>query len=190
MKVSSPWRLTALLAALLLLGPGLRAEENLRPPGAHPDYPLPPASERRLFFIQRSMNANTVVYDARLGTDGRLDPKRPVEVYWLRYNTSGKRRKLNWLERNFAYGVDTDPDPARPGQFLVRVAALEGRRFRLSLDDEGRARAEMTLAGRPALLRLVYVTLDGESAFAEVRHVDFHGEDLETGAPVRERIAP
>lgn len=182
--------LGALLLATVLLGSPARAAEIVRPPGAHPDYPLPPASERRLFFLQRSSNANTVVYDARLGADGRLDPERPVEVYWLRYNTSGKRRSLGWLERNLAYGVSATPDPKRAGHYLARVAALEGRRFRVRLDEEGRAAAELAIAGRPARLRLVYVALDGTGAFAEVRHVDLHGEDLETGEAVRERIAP
>ena len=182
-------RLGAFLLATLLLSLPARAGETARPAGAHPDYPLPPASHLRLFFLQRSSNANTVVYDARLDADARLDPDRPVEVYWLRYNTSGKRRALNWLERNFAYGVSARPDPARAGHYLARVAALEGRRFRVRLDDEGRASAELSIAGRPARLHLVYVALDGKGAFADVRHVDLHGEDLETGAPVRERIA-
>ena len=130
-----------------------------------------------------------VVYDARIAADGTLDAGRPVDVYWLRYNTSGKRKKLNWLERNFAYGVESRPDPARTGGYLAEVAALEGRPFRVSLDAEGRASAEAVIDGRPARLRLVYVALDGKGAFAEVRHVDLHGEDLETGAPVRERLA-
>ena len=194
MKPRGAWRrrLAALVVAIFFAGPATAGDAAgpMRPPGAHADYPLPPPSDKRLFFLQRSSNANTVVYDARLGVDGGLDPERPVEVYWLRYNTSGERRALSFLERHFAYGVTSRPDPTWKGVYLARVAALEGRRFRVALDQTGRPRAELDIAERPARLQLVYVALDGKGAFAEVRHVDLHGEDLGSGAPVHERIVP
>ena len=49
-------------------------------------------SAQKLFFIQRSKNANEVHYDARVLGDGNLDPKNPVDGYWLNKAEDGSRR--------------------------------------------------------------------------------------------------
>ena len=68
-----------------------------------------------LFVIERSVNGNTVHYDAKL-KDGKLDPQQPVVAYWI-LGESGKRQELNVLERLKAYGFtirpDKDPDAYR-----------------------------------------------------------------------------
>src|ERR1700679_2488596 len=48
----------------------------------------------KLFFIQRSKNANEVHYDARVTKDGTLDPKTPVEGYWLNKALDGSRSSI------------------------------------------------------------------------------------------------
>ena len=35
-----------------------------------------------LFVIERSVNGNTVHYDAKL-KDGKIDPQQPVVAYWI-----------------------------------------------------------------------------------------------------------
>jgi hypothetical protein len=51
-----------------------------------------------LFTIERSKNANLVVYDARLTDSGELDPKSAVVVYWLLKAQDGRREELNRVE--------------------------------------------------------------------------------------------
>ena len=80
-----------LLAAALLLS---AAGEN---------FPVP-KEENQIFFVQRSLNSNTIVYTARLDGEGRLDARRPVDVFWRRFNDEGERKELSKLERSLAYG--------------------------------------------------------------------------------------
>ncbi|TAM47404.1 MAG: DUF4833 domain-containing protein, partial [Acidobacteria bacterium] len=51
-----------------------------------------PADPNRLFVIERSVNANVVVYDAVRGRDGRLDTADPVTAYWLMNADKGQRQ--------------------------------------------------------------------------------------------------
>lgn len=155
-----------------------------------PDYPVPPANARRLFYLQRSSNANTVVYDAKLLASGRLDPERPVDVYWLRYNTDGERRGLNFAERKFAYGVEATPVDDDVGGYRVHIAALSDRPFRLFLDQAGVVQAVMELGGRPVRLQSVYLELTEGGLLPGVRHIDIFGVELASGRPVHERIIP
>src|ERR1035437_1974022 len=52
-------------------------------------------TNQSLFVIEWSKNANVVQYDARLTADGVLDPKEPVEVYWILLAEDGRREKLS-----------------------------------------------------------------------------------------------
>ena len=57
-------------------------------------YPTPPASSERLFYVQRTPNANTIVYDLNLNSDGKLNAEQPVKVYWLKYAEKGQKTYL------------------------------------------------------------------------------------------------
>lgn len=185
------WLLMSAAPGLVIADGAVAGEAKAAAPApARPDYPVPPASERRLFYLQRSSNANTVVYDARLLAPGQLDPKRPVDVYWLRYNTSGERKSLNFAERSFAYGVDATPVNDALGGFRVRIVAMEERPFRVFVDQDGKAQAIMKLAGRPARLRSVYLQLADGGLLPDVRYIDVFGTELATGRPLHERIVP
>lgn len=52
-----------------------------------------------LFVIERSLNANVVLYEAGLRPDGTLDPERPVHVTWRLDAEDGRREGLNLIER-------------------------------------------------------------------------------------------
>src|SRR5689334_9174796 len=66
---------------------------HLRPEFKVPDEP------NQLFYVQRSPNANTVVYAAKLDAKGNFDSRAPVEAFWRKFNIDGSKRSLNFIER-------------------------------------------------------------------------------------------
>jgi hypothetical protein len=82
----------------------------LQSPNALPleRFPIPPASANRLFYIQRSSNANTVVYDANFLPNKSLNPSQPVHTYWIRFADNGQKEELNFIQRTLAYGLYTN----------------------------------------------------------------------------------
>ncbi|MFB3077782.1 MAG: DUF4833 domain-containing protein [Lysobacterales bacterium] len=68
--------------------------------------------QQHLFKIERSKNANIVQYDARVLPDGKLDPDKPVVGYWIRLAEDGRKMKLRFLEKRFAYGFRAAYDSA------------------------------------------------------------------------------
>jgi hypothetical protein len=138
----------------------------------------------KLFFIQRSKNANEVHYDARVLPDGSLDPKTPVEGYWLNKADGGGRESIGLLQR-IAYGWDVDP--ASGGTFTMKLKAFPDRP--LSLERAaGRWRARTTIAGKQAHLTRLYVATDESGVMPKVLHVDLFGEEVEGGKAVQEHI--
>ena len=86
------------LAALLLL------VAAVVPPVMADDLPVP-QEPHQIFYVQRSLNPNTIVYTARLNDKGELDPKHPVDVFWRRYNDDGERKDLTLVESKLAFGI-------------------------------------------------------------------------------------
>jgi hypothetical protein len=147
---------------------------------------LPPCGVE-LFRVARNINANVVVYEARLAAPGVLDERDPVHPVWIMLAEDGHREELNLFERAMAYGVEV----RQGGGGDAAVVAL---RARPELDiqvlvENGCPVARTRIAGREATLRLVSVEASG-GFLPEVVQVEMTGIDRASGAEVRERLIP
>jgi hypothetical protein len=148
-----------------------------------------PACDRELFRIGRSTNANEVVYLARRGADGTLDADDPLEAEWHMIAEDGHREGLNFIEKLLAYGFSVDAAEAGDG-FVVTLKAKKDRPVRLALQG-GCPTATVTISGRPALLRRIFVQAEsGGGIIPSVAWADIEGVDPATGAKVTERVLP
>jgi Domain of unknown function (DUF4833) len=149
----------------------------------------PGACAPELFRIGRSTNANEVVYAARIGPDGALDPDDPIEAEWHMLAEDGHREGLNFIEKLMAYGFSVDPAESGEG-FKVVLKAKKDRPVRLVMRG-GCPAALVTIAGRPALLRRIFVQAEsGGGLIPSVAWADLEGSDPATGSPVKERVLP
>ena len=142
-----------------------------------------------LFTVERSKNANVVVYDAQRTSSGELDPKRPVTVYWRLNAEKGQRADLNRIERQRAYGFDVDAAKDDPGSYRLVFNAGKKRTFLVRIRD-GCAEAIATINGHPAVVTRIFVKSKEEGVMPTVESVEFFGRDVATGAPVEEKFTP
>lgn len=71
-------------------------------------YPQPPLTKHLLFYIQRTHNTNTIIYEINYNTDdSTINSAEPIKVYWIRYAEKGERAPLTYVQNQFAYGVKT-----------------------------------------------------------------------------------
>lgn len=153
-------------------------------PAARPDFPRP-NEPNMLFYIQRSTNSNTVIYRAIQRADGSLDPKQPVQIYWRRYNTTGVRKALNFVETRFAYGVTTR-NSGTLGEFTVRFRSLPVDSITLRLSPSKEPGLYTVLGERPVRLSYAYVELDERSLLPKVTRLTIYGIFLDNGNAVRQ----
>ena len=137
-----------------------------------------------LFVVERSTNANVVVYEARRSPDGPLDAERPVDVSWQL--ADGRREPLTVLERAWAYGIDVAPEGEG---FRLSIHALPSRLLFLATGEDGCPSVFAEIDGGPAVLRRVFVDVRGGGIFPRVLGVELEGR-RPGGEPVRERISP
>jgi hypothetical protein len=161
------------IGTLLILGsasPPARADEACDP----------------LFTVERNVNANVVVYEAVQGPDGRLDPKKPVRVYWLMKAEDGRALGLNFFQRIRAYGVEVTGSP-EPGAYSLKLRAFPDRS--VILRKRGSCAEVVTgIEGKSAVLSRVFVSASKKGLFPSVDFVYMFGTDPESGFQVTERI--
>jgi Domain of unknown function (DUF4833) len=138
-----------------------------------------------LFTVERNLNANVVVYEAVHGTDGRLDRKKPVRVYWLMKAEDGRALGLNFFERVRAYGVEVTGKPEED-TFSLKMRAFPGRSLLLR-EHGGCAEVVTEIDGKSAVLARVFVSAT-KGLFPSVAFVDVFGTDPESGLRVKERV--
>lgn len=154
---------------------------------ARPDFPQPD-DPNQLFYLQRTTNANTVVYAANYDAEGRLDARNPISVYWRRFATTGHRRQLTPIERFLAFGVRVQPRGV-PGEFTVIPRAAPQHPLVLRQTGPGRAEILAPLGGGMARLSHVFLEIDETGLLPAVRKAIVHGTDLASGRAVIETFA-
>lgn len=147
-------------------------------PAVRPDFPVP-SDPGQVFYLQRSMNANTVVYAARF-EGGALSPSQPIFAYWRRYNTTGETRALNLTERLFAYGVSARAT-RQAGQYRVRFAGLSQVDLVLQATAPGQAALFAHSDGRTLRLDYGFLELDETGLVPRVTALRLFGTDTRTG---------
>ena len=156
-------------------------------PSLRPEYPVP-KEPNMLFYIQRSVNSNTVIYAAHLDGRGRPDGSEPIEAYWRWYNVDGHRKSLNFIERNFAYGVSVERHADAQNAIAFKVAALPERKLVLQRDNRGVPEAIIAMGNHLARLVYVYLQVDNSGLMPDVTAIDLFGIDTISGKALHERV--
>jgi hypothetical protein len=166
--------------------PSIRAAKLVvqdRMPVQRPDFPKP-SDPNMLFYIQRSMNANTVVYAANFRADGTLDPRKPVEAFWRRFNTTGERKALGFMEDRLAYGVRAKR--IGDGEFEIRLVAYPERTMVVRQAGRDAVTVEMRIGAHVVRPVYAYVEVDEGGLIPSVTGLKFFGEDVSNGKAVIE----
>jgi len=150
-------------------------------------FPTPPRTNKTLFYVQRSTNSNTVMYDANLLPDKTINTEEPVNVYWIRYAEKGQKRKLNYIERVLAYGVNCKP--FQDNTYLLHFNASQSKEVLVTVDAKGQAHAQMAIGKQKSYLEKIFVTVsEGGWRFPKVNYVEFFGTDVSTGQKTYEKM--
>jgi len=152
------------------------------------DYPMP-RDKGLLFYLQRTGNSNTVIYAVNYTQDGRINPSKPFKVYWRRFAKKGKKRSLQFLERNFAFGISYQPLKKHSGKYLANIVSYPARKVVIEQPQLGKARAVMPIAGKNAQLECIYVEWRKQAGVIPyIVYVDIVGRTLYGNQKIVERI--
>jgi len=177
-------------SALFLLGYTPQSPTKHKPAIAS-EFPVPPSNDRSLFYIQRSPNTNTIVYELNLTDDGKINSQHPVAISWINYATDQKRSELNYIQKTFAYGVESLIIKGERESYILTVVSYKKRQIYLVQDPVGKYHAYITINNKLSVLKHVFVKIEGGTFWVpNVKYVELFGEDPQTKLAVYEKIIP
>lgn len=150
-------------------------------------FPTPKGISNQLFYLQRDPNTNTIICQLNTDERGELDKDSPVNVFWIRYAEKGQRSDLNFIQRKFAYGINSRP----LGNDKYELKFVSYGKFPLYLmkDKSNQYRVYATVNKKQIILNRIYVHIEGGSFWVpNVKYVELKGIDASTGDEVTERM--
>jgi hypothetical protein len=152
---------------------------------AQKEFPVPTGNPNQLFYLQRTVNANTIVCELNY-KNGVVDLKEPVSVFWIRYGEQGQREELSFIQKKFAYGVKTTL--VAKDKYELRFAACKDYPMYLVKDADNKYNVYATINQRQAILNRIFVKINGGTAWSpNVEYIEIKGTDLTTGKEITER---
>jgi hypothetical protein len=178
---------------LLLLGltlPSLAVNDNnIRPNEGH-NNPVPQITEKLLFYVQRTHNRNTVIYELNYLSNGNIDVKEPLHPLWIRYEEGGARKELTFIQ-NRVYGLNVKQ--LDKNTWLIHFRSYNKRVIYLRRNEKNNTyRAMIIINGKTANLTSLFICSVTNSLGipSTVKYIDISGTDPITGAVVQERVMP
>lgn len=157
---------------------------------AQSNYPTPAKSSAHLFYIQRSGNTNTIMYDANLTADSKIASSDPIKPYWIRFAENGQKKDLSYIQRKFAYGVESRK-LQHPNEFEFNIVSYSKKKLKLTLNQDGKPIALTKINGKTAILNKVFIKMDPGTMLSftpDIKYVELFGSDPVSGEKIYEKL--
>ena len=152
-------------------------------------FPVPSNVKGLLFYIQRDPNTNTIVYQLNTDANGNISDKQPVHTFWIRYPEGGGRRDLNYLQRKFAYGINSKA--IGNGSYELHSVAYSKLALFLRKDVKNQYHVYTDINSKKCVLSRVFIRIDGGSFWSpNVVYIEIKGTEIATGKTIVQRIKP
>nr|WP_315419011.1 DUF4833 domain-containing protein [uncultured Pedobacter sp.] len=150
-------------------------------------FPTPKNVDHMLFYLQRDPNTNTLIYALNLKEKGTLNADNPIQVYWIRYGENGQKKELGYIQRKFAYGIDTKALGGDKYEF--RFISHKKLPFYLQKYRDKSYYVSVTINNRTIKITRLFIRIQGGSFWLpNVKYAEVEGTEELTGKPIVERI--
>jgi hypothetical protein len=151
-------------------------------------FPVPKGFSNQLFYLQRDPNTNTIICSLNYDADGKLVEDEPVKVYWVRYADNGEIKDLNYIQRKFAYGIQSE----FLGNNQYKLNFVSYKKFPMFLvksEKDNKYHVYVTVNNKKIKLERIFLRIEGGSFWVpNVKYVEVKGTNSLNDAPVTERL--
>ena len=94
-------------------------------------FPTPEKTKNLLFYVQRTININTLVYELNTDNKGNINLTEPIKIRWVNYASDGSSEGLNYIQRKYAYGLETKLTDAEKKSFVFNFVSYRKKQLYL-----------------------------------------------------------
>jgi hypothetical protein len=149
-------------------------------PATHPI----PAEDGQLFYIQRNLSKNSVIYSINTTPGGLINLDNPMNVYWIRYEDNMHIKPLNFMQKELAYGYSSVAISSEVIKF--RFVCYNKDFFIIKVKDQFQVIS--IFDNENYVVNSVFVHAEESGAFPVIHFVEFDLDHLETGCSRKYRI--
>lgn len=170
-------RLSFLLLFLSLSGSLAIAQLQGNPSPVN--FPIPKDIPNQLFYLQRDPNTNTIICQLNIDEHGNLNKEQPVNVFWKRYAEKNETQNLNYIQRKFAYGIQSKN--IGNDEYLLNFVSYKKLSMVLSKSEHTKKyNVFVSVNNKRILLERIFVRIEGGTFWVpNVRYVEFKGYDVQ-----------
>ncbi|MEJ6736385.1 MAG: DUF4833 domain-containing protein [Flavobacteriales bacterium] len=149
---------------------------------------ITPDDPNVLFYIHKNTNPNAIVYALNLDANNKINSEEPIEVFWRRYQEDGRKKKLGWLEKTFAFDFKVKPFEGKENTYIFSLIAMKDKKLYATQNKKGEPVVFATISGKTALLKKIYLMVDDTKRIQSVLSMELFGEDPKTGQLIYEKM--
>ncbi|MET1055661.1 MAG: DUF4833 domain-containing protein [Pedobacter sp.] len=151
-------------------------------------FPVPKGITNQLFYLQRDPNTNTIICELNTSASGQVVQDDPVHVYWLRYEENSEKKELGYVQRKFAYGIESKF--LGKDQYELRfVSHKKLPMYLVKSDEDKKYHVYVTVNNKKIQIERIFLRIEGGSFWLpNVKYVEIKGMNASNNAAITERI--
>lgn len=151
-------------------------------------FPTPKNINNMLFYIQRDPNTNTAIYTLNYQENGKINKSNPIKAYWIRYAEKGEKADFNYIQRIFAYGIESkslDND-----EFELQFVSYKKLPLTLKkVDSDQKYHVFVSVNQKKIQVEKIFVRIEGGSFWLpNVKYAEVTGIDVSSNKTITERM--
>ena len=150
------------------------------------NFPVPKGNGNQLFYLQRTSNTNTIIYELNY-KNGIVDVETPIHEYWIRYQEKGQQEELSYIQRKFAYGIKAK----KIAESQYELAFVSYKKFKMYLrpGTDKKLYVFTNINHKVAILTSIFIKINGGSFWSpNIEYVEVSGIDPNTLTVTKERL--
>ncbi|MEO8759274.1 MAG: DUF4833 domain-containing protein [Bacteroidia bacterium] len=162
------------------------------PPKKEKIFPKPDNIPNMLFYVQRTFNINTLVYELNVNDKQELNETDPVKIHWINYASDNSSEGLSYVQRKYAYGLEVKLIDAEKKSYSLNFVSYKKKKLYLikSVADN-KYHVFCDINNKLVTLDRIFIQIEGGSFWVpHVRYIDISGKDLTKNEEVSERVIP
>jgi hypothetical protein len=155
-------------------------------------YPVPAKTDNLLFYLQRSKDKNTIIYELNTLPDGTINQEKPIHPYWFNYEKGCTKSELTYIQKKLAFGINAELTDKQKGNYVLTVVSYKNRTLFLQkhlINNKYKYRVFIILNGKISELQSIFINaVDNFFGYPVVESIELFGIDVKTGSNVYEKI--
>ena len=152
-------------------------------------FPTPKNIDNMLFYIQRDPNTNTAIYAINYQENGKIDKSNPIKAYWIRYAEKGEKKDFSYMQRKFAYGIESKTSN-NPEEFELQFVSYKKLPLTLKkTDSDQKYHVFVNVNQKKIQVEKIFVRIEGGSFWLpNVKYAEITGIDISSNKMITERM--